>query len=352
MSESLYENVKQYYGERLSGSADLRTDACCDPAALPDYLKPLLADIHPEVSGRYYGCGLVAPDLLEGLRVLDLGCGSGRDVYLLSRLVGESGEVVGVDMTAGQLAVAERHREYHRERYGHARSNVRFLQGEIEHLDRLGLESGGFDLIVSNCVINLSPDKPAVLGQAHALLRDGGELYFSDVYADRRLPAELSHDPVLHGECLAGALYWNDFLQLARAAGFADPRLVEDRPLGIEDPAIEARLAPARFFSATYRLFKLAGLEPACEDYGQAAVYRGSLPQHPGQWRLDKHHLFPTGKVVPICGNTRRMLQETRFHPHFDLFGEGARHLGIFDGCGTELPFDTQGEADGLSLCC
>ncbi|MBU0498605.1 MAG: methyltransferase domain-containing protein [Gammaproteobacteria bacterium] len=348
----MHDNVKHYYGERLSGSGDLRTDACCDPNAMPAYLKPLLADIHPEVSGRYYGCGLVAPDLLEGLRVLDLGCGSGRDVYLLSRLVGETGEVVGVDMTAGQLAVAERHREYHRERYGHARSNVRFLQGEIERLDRLGLEAGSFDLIVSNCVINLSPDKLAVLGQAHALLRSGGELYFSDVYADRRLPAELSQDPVLHGECLAGALYWNDFLQLARAAGFTDPRLVEDRPLGIEDPAIEARLAPARFFSATYRLFKLAGLEPACEDYGQAVAYRGSLPRHPGQWRLDKHHLFPAGKVVPVCGNTRRMLRETRFSPHFDLFGEGTRHLGIFDGCGTELPFDTEGGAAGLSPCC
>ncbi|MFZ0790976.1 MAG: methyltransferase domain-containing protein, partial [Chromatiaceae bacterium] len=176
IDDQIHAQVKDYYGQTLQGSADLRTDACCTPSAVPAHLRPLLADIHPEVSGRYYGCGLVAPDLLEGLRILDLGCGSGRDVYLFSRLVGEGGEVVGVDMTAEQLGVAERHRDYHRARYGFVRSNVRFLEGRIEHLDALGLEPGSFDLIVSNCVVNLSPDKAAVLAQAQALLKPGGEL--------------------------------------------------------------------------------------------------------------------------------------------------------------------------------
>jgi SAM-dependent methyltransferase len=339
-NEQIHVQVKNYYGQTLQGNADLRTDACCTPGAVPAHLKPLLADIHLEVSGRYYGCGLVAPDLLEGLRVLDLGCGSGGDVYLLSRLVGEGGEVVGVDMTAEQLAIAERHRDYHRERYGYGRSNVRFLEGRVEHLDALGLEPGGFDLIVSNCVINLSPDKAAVLAQAHALLKPGGELYFSDVYADRRVPAELAADPVLYSECLAGALYWNDFVHLARGAGFNDPRLVEDRPLGIGDPEVAARVEPIRFYSATHRLFKLPGLESNWEDFGQAVVYRGTLPRHGAEWGLDKHHRFVVGKVVPVCGNTHRMLQETRFRPHFDFFGSGERHLGIFEGRGTGLPFN------------
>jgi arsenite methyltransferase len=349
--DTLHDTVRQYYGEALQGSADLRTDACCTPGSVPAYLKPLLADIHPEVSGRYYGCGLVAPDLLAGLRVLDLGCGSGRDLYLLSRLVGEAGEVVGVDMTADQLAVAERHQDYHRARYGYRRSNVRLIEGRIEDLGALGLEPEGFDLIVSNCVINLSPDKPAVLAQAHALLRPGGELYFSDVYADRRVPPELAADPVLYGECLAGALYWNDFLHLARNAGFTDPRLVEDRPIGIADPLIEERVAPTRFYSATYRLFKLPGLEPDCEDYGQAVAYRGTLPRHTGAWSLDKHHRFSTGKVMAVCGNTWRMLQETRLHPHFDFFGGGGRHLGLFEGCGGGLPFTAEGDGQTATCC-
>jgi arsenite methyltransferase len=345
--DTLHDTVRQYYGEALQGSADLRTDACCTPGSVPEYLKPLLADIHPEVSGRYYGCGLVAPDLLDGLRVLDLGCGSGRDLYLLSRLVGEAGEVVGVDMTADQLAVAERHQDYHRARYGYRRSNVR----RIEDLGALGLEPASFDLIVSNCVINLSPDKPAVLVQAQVLLRPGGELYFSDVYADRRVPPELAADPVLYGECLAGALYWNDFLKLARGAGFVDPRLVEDRPIGIQDPQIEERVAPIRFYSATYRLFNLVGLEHDCEDYGQAVAYRGTLPRHPSAWSLDKHHRFPTGKVMAVCGNTWRMLQETRLRPHFDFFGGGGRHLGLFEGCGGGLPFTAEGDGQAATCC-
>jgi ubiquinone/menaquinone biosynthesis C-methylase UbiE len=87
-----------------------------------------MARIHPEVLSRYYGCGLVAPPLLEGMRVLDLGCGSGRDVYLLAQLVGPDGAVVGVDMTQEQLAVAESHRGYHAEQFGH--DNVQFLQGQ------------------------------------------------------------------------------------------------------------------------------------------------------------------------------------------------------------------------------
>jgi SAM-dependent methyltransferase len=352
-ADTIHDNVQHYYGQALRGSADLRTSACCAPDTVPAHLRALLANIHPEVSGRYYGCGLVAPDLLEGLRVLDLGCGSGRDVYLLSRLVGEAGEVVGVDMTAEQLAVAERHRDYHRACYGYTRSNVRFVEGRIEQLDALGLEAGSFDLIVSNCVINLSPDKPAVLGQAHALLKPGGEMYFSDVYADRRVPAELAADPVLYGECLAGALYWNDFLHLTRSAGFTDPRLVEDRTIAINDTQIEARVAPIRFFSATYRLFKLAGLEHDCEDYGQAVVYRGTVPRQPGDWALDKHHRFATGKVVSVCGNTCRMLHESRFAAHFDFLGEGSRHLGIFEGCGNSLPFnaDANAGATGASCC-
>jgi SAM-dependent methyltransferase len=338
-SQDTYDQVQRYYGETLTGSADLRTDACCDGAAVPDALKPLLADIHPEVVARYYGCGLVVPDALDGLRVLDLGCGAGRDVYLLSRLVGEQGEVVGVDMTDTQLAVAERHQDHHARRYGYARSNVRFVKGHLEALRDLGLPAGGFDLIVSNCVINLSPDKAAVLAGARELLAPGGELYFADVYADRRLPAELAEDPVLYGECLAGALYWADFLALARAAGFADPRLVDARPLAIRDPQVAQRVAPARFCSATYRLFNLDGLEPGGEDYGQTLTYRGSLPGSTDSWSLDRCHRFATGQVLPVSGNTWRTVRASRFAGHFDGAAGGGRHRGPFPASLDPSPF-------------
>ncbi|GAA4008438.1 methyltransferase domain-containing protein [Sphingomonas humi] len=341
------ENSRNYYGQVLSGSADLRTDACCTTEAPPPAIRAALANVHEEVRSRYYGCGLVVPDAIEGCAILDLGSGSGQDAYLLSQLVGARGSVTGVDATPEQLEVAERHRDWHAEKFGFA--NTRFLQGDIEWLDELGLADASFDVIVSNCVINLVADKAAVFRAAHRLLKPGGELYFSDVYADRRVAPELLADPVLHGECLAGALYWGDFDSLAKAAGFADPRLVTDRPLGIGDPAVAEKVAGHRFFSATYRLFKLDGLEPQCEDYGQAVRYRGTIP---GSFTLDKHHHIEAGRVFPVCGNTWKMLAETRFASHFDFFGDFARHYGVFAGCGSSLPFDDQEVADTASSGC
>ncbi len=343
--------VKDYYGRHLHSSDDLRTSACCDASEPPDWLKPLLARIHPDVLSRYYGCGLVCPPLLEGCRALDLGCGAGRDAFLLAQLVGPTGAVVGVDMTEEQLAVANRHREHHRRSFGYARDNVSFIQGYIEELDQLPLEASSFDVIVSNCVLNLSPDKEAVLRGVFSLLKPGGEFYFSDVYADRRVPAAVRNDPTLYGECLGGALYWNDFLNLARRNGFGDPRLVADRPLGVIDGELTARVGNLRFYSATYRLFKLADLEPACEDYGQAVIYRGTIPHHEARFVLDKHHDIEAGRVFPVCGNTWRMLHETRFREHFHFIGDFERHYGLFEGCGGGLPFDCEATAGPASCC-
>ena len=349
------EVVKNYYGKVLKSSEDLKTSACCDGGSVPAHLEPLLANVHEEVRAKYYGCGIVVPAALEGRRVLDLGSGSGRDVYLVAQLVGPVGEVVGVDMTDEQLATAEMHIDWHMRQFGHERRNVRFLKGYIEKLDELGLEPASFDVVVSNCVINLSIDKPAVLRGAFDLLKPGGELHFADVYCDRRLSDSVRADPVLYGECLGGALYWNDFLPLAKRAGFLDPRLVTSRPLDIKNEAIKRKLGQAQFFSATYRLFKLDGLETACEDYGQAVVYRGSVAEEPDAFALDGHHLIERGKVFPVCGNTWRMLADTRFAPHFDFIGDFGTHYGIFPGCGTSIPFATTAAASpskSSSGCC
>jgi len=290
------------------------------------------------VLSRYYGCGLVCPPLLEGCRVLDLGSGSGRDVYALAQLVGPTGEIIGVDMTDEQLAVAEDHMDYHTDKFGY--SNVRFLKGYIEKLDDLDLEPASFDIIVSNCVINLSEDKEAVLKGIRRLLKPGGEFYFSDVYVDKRVPDAVKNDSVLYGECLGGALYWNDFLTLSKKCGFADPRLVEDRPLDITDPKLAEQVGNLHFYSATYRLFKLDELESDCEDYGQAVVYLGTIPEHQQRFVLDKHHDIETGRVFPVCGNSWRMLQDTRFKAHFQFIGDFSQHFGIFEGCGVAIPFD------------
>lgn len=343
--------VQDYYGKVLQGSGDLRTNACCTPAEVPPHLRAVLSKLHDEVLARYYGCGLIAPQALEGARILDLGSGSGRDVFALAALVGPEGHVTGVDMTGEQLEVARRHEAFHAEAFGHAKPNTRFLEGYIERLEDLDLEPGSFDIIVSNCVLNLATDKAAVLRGAHRLLKSGGEMYFSDVYADRRLPEALREDPVLYGECLSGALYWNDFLALSKAAGFGDPRLVESRPLAVEEPELAEKLGAARFWSATYRLFKIAGLEPACEDYGQAVIYKGTLAEARNAFTLDAHHVIEAGKVFPVCGNTWRMLKESRFAPHFDFIGDFSRHFGIFADCGAAVPF-AEGAVAPAGSCC
>lgn len=345
------ENSRAYYGHVLQGSADLLTDACT-MADMPSFaIRQALTNVHPNVKARYYGCGLVAPAAIAGARVLDLGSGSGQDAYVLAQLVGEAGSVLGIDTTPEQLAVACEHTDWHRERFGYANSNVAFRDGDIERLDDLGLPPESFDVIVSNCVINLVADKGAVFREAFKLLKPGGELYFSDVYADRRVPGHLLADPVLHGECLAGALYWGDFLRVAKTAGFADPRLVKDRPLGIGDERIARQLAGISFFSATYRLFKLDGLESECEDYGQAVIYHGTVEGEEDAFLLDKHHRIERGRVFPVCGNSWKMLAETRFAQHFDFIGDFARHFGVFAGCGGGLPFDATQAAQSASCC-
>jgi SAM-dependent methyltransferase len=253
-------------------------------------------------------------------------------------------------MTQEQLAVADKHRAYHAEAFGFA--NASFHQGFIERLDELPLEPGSFDLIISNCVMNLSPDKAAVLAGAYELLRPGGEFFFADVYADRRLPEALGQDPVLVGECLGGALYWGDFLRLAREAGFKDPRLVSDRPIAVVDEVLAGKLGAARFFSATYRLFRLPDLENTAEDYGHTATYQGTIDGCPGSFRLDKENVFPAGQAVPVSGNTFAMLGDTRFGAHFQLAGNTTEHRGAFPTSQGDIPFDsTTPDAAGGSCC-
>ncbi len=161
--------------------------------------------VAPQVTSKYYGCGLCVPEVLEGCKVLDLGCGAGRDCYIISKLVGPTGKVIGVDMTPEQLETARNNIDIHADRFAFPEPNVEFKLGYIENLGDIDLKDNYFDCIVSNCVINLSPDKESVLHEAYRVLKPGGELYFSDVYASRRIPQvniTLSIDILLLHYCL------------------------------------------------------------------------------------------------------------------------------------------------------
>jgi arsenite methyltransferase len=344
---SSLDDVRHYYGRVLRSGSDLKTGACCTSQAPSPALRVLLDDVHPEVRDRFYGCGAPLPPLLEGLTVLDLGCGSGRDCYLLSRLVGPEGRVIGVDMTREQLDVARSHRDWHARRYRYAGSNVRFVEGTMEDLEALGIAEGSVDVVVSNCVFNLSPDKPRLLREIFRVLRPGGELHFADVFADRRIPEALRWDPVLLGECLAGALYVEDLRRILQEVGCADFRETAHAPVPLLDPGIEARIGMVQFTSRTIRAFRLA-LEDRCEDYGQVATYRGTIPGHPHHFDLDDHHRLETARPLRVCGNTASMLSNTRYAPHFRVQGDRSTHFGLF-ACG---PTPSPGSSTAGGACC
>jgi arsenite methyltransferase len=344
------ESLKQYYGTILQSSADLKTNACCCGSEdLPSPVKTALAEINDEVLARFYGCGAPLPPLLDGCAVLDLGCGAGRDAYLAARLAGPSGFVIGVDMTEEQLDVAKRNLASQMRRFGYPRSNVDFRFGYMEDLRSAEIPDHSIDVVLSNCVINLSPDKPSVFSEIFRVLKPGGELIFSDVFAGQRVPEDLRKDPVLHGECLAGAMYQEDFRRLLRGLGCLDYRVLSKRRISLGSPEIEAKIGMIDFYSVTVRAFALASLEDLCEDYGQVAVYRGTIPDWPHFFDLDDHHRFINGKPMLVCGNTAAMLQETRYEPHFILTGDRSVHYGTFE-CAPALP-GREGSS-GSSACC
>ncbi len=341
------EAVQRYYGEILKSSADLKTSACCVGDIPSPHIARAIAHVHEEVRTRFYGCGSPIPHCLLGAKVLDLGCGAGRDCYVLAQLVGPTGHVIGVDMTAGQLETANKYRDYHAKKFGYA--NVEFRQGYIEDLKTAGIADNSMDVVVSNCVLNLSPDKESVFREIFRVLKPGGELYFSDVFSDRRVSDELARDPVFLGECLGGALYWEDFRRLMAAVGCSDHRVIESRRLAINNADIERMAGSIGFCSVTVRAFKL-DLEDRCEDYGQAVIYRGTIDEAPHEFRLDNHHCFKTGKAMTVCGNTADMIAGSRYAPHFQIIGDKSVHFGLFD-CAPAQEQSNDGAAAPTNCC-
>ncbi|MCL2679467.1 MAG: methyltransferase domain-containing protein [Dehalococcoidia bacterium] len=347
-SPSVTDIVKEYYGKTLQSSDDLLSGACCCADDLPAEIGEILPLIADEILTKFYGCGSPLPPLLEGMTVLDLGCGTGRDVYIASKLVGETGRVIGVDMTPEQIAVAKKYQDEQRERFGYKSSNVTLLQGYIEDLKSLGIEDNSVDVVISNCVINLSPAKEQVFKEIYRVLKPGGELFFADVFSDRRIPEALANDPVLRGECLSGVLYTEDFRRIMAKCGWADFRYTNIRYMDFDNEEIEAKLGFAIFSSRTVRAFKLADLEDSCEDYGQVAYYSGGIAGSPHFFDLDTDHCFITGKPTLVCGNIASMLSDTRYGKAFKVIGNRSTHYGVFGGCGD----DSCGDELVTGSCC
>lgn len=347
-----HQDLQEYYGRILQSTKDLKTKACCmNGEKLPPSIRRALGLVEDEILERFYSCGSPIPPMLEGMRVLDLGCGTGKDVFVASQLVGEGGHVVGVDMTEEQLEVGRKHIDTHMKKFGFSKPNVKFKQGFMEDLRELGIEDESIDVVISNCVLNLSPRKEDVFSEIFRVLKPGGELYFSDVFAGRRIPEHLKNDPILHGECLAGAMYTEDFRRLMQKLNCSDHRVMSCRRINLENPEIEEMAGMVDFHSITVRAFKLAALEDICEDYGQVAVYLGTIPDHPHCFDLDDHHRFITGKPMLVCGNTAAMVRDTRFGEHFKVDGDQSVHYGPFE-CGPAAGRNAEDTGGSGGACC
>ena len=235
---SLKEIVREKYGEAATRVSQGRSSACCGPAPSDCCGRdPITADLYdPSQAGAVpdqalqasLGCGnpTALAELKPGETVLDLGSGGGIDVLLSARRVGPAGKAFGLDMTDEMLALAEENKR----RSGLA--NVHFLKGEIENIP---LPDNSVDVIISNCVINLSGDKDRVLREAFRVLRPGGRLAVSDVVVRGEVPAEIRRSVELWVGCVAGALSDADYLAKLATAGFKNAEIEVTRVYSMDD---------------------------------------------------------------------------------------------------------------------
>lgn len=224
-AEAIRDAVRKTYGEiatgQTSGGCCGSGAACCGPTPSSSrslgYSDEDLATV-PEGADLGLGCGnpQAIAALRPGERVLDLGSGAGFDAFLAARQVGPLGRVIGVDMTAEMVAKARQNAATV------ALANVEFRLGEIEHLP---VPDASIDVIMSNCVINLSPDKPAVFREAFRVLAPGGRLAISDIVALAPMPESLATDVTAYTGCVAGAGLVSELEQMLANAGFSDVRI-------------------------------------------------------------------------------------------------------------------------------
>ncbi|MEM2907241.1 MAG: arsenite methyltransferase [Candidatus Odinarchaeota archaeon] len=227
--------VKEYVKKRYSEIAKSETHCCsscsCSPSAAEialriGYSQDDLKNI-PENSSMGLGCGnpVALANLKEGEIVLDLGSGGGIDVFLAARKVGPSGKVIGVDMTEEMVKKATTTAT----KYGY--KNVEFRLGEIENLP---LEDETVDVVISNCVINLSSDKQKVFQEAHRVLKNRGRIMISDLVTEEELPEAVRKSFDAWAGCIAGALEKNEYLGTIKRAGFKDVKIVFESTYNID----------------------------------------------------------------------------------------------------------------------
>ncbi len=306
--------VREFYGH---AAEEPQAELCCP--VRPDAED--LAHIPPEVVERFYGCGspvsAAAPQ--PGDTLVDLGSGAGIDCFIAARRVGREGRVFGIDMTEQMLGVAREYQPTVAATLGY--DNVEFRRGYLEHIS---VDDGTADIVTSNCVINLSPDKPAVFREIWRVLKDHGRAVLADIVADREVPPALRADGQLWGECISGALSEDGLLAALERAGFYGVTILKK--------TFWREVDGTRFYSVTVRGFKFEK-KAGCRYIGQRATYLG-----PMKATIDEEgHFFPRGVPVDVCTDTAAKLRAAPYAGSFALADgpESAIDVTAADGCCT-----------------
>ena len=283
--------VREFYGE---AAEQPHAELCCP--VQPDAAD--LEHIPAAVVERFYGCGspVTAASLVAGESMVDLGSGAGIDCFIAAKRVGAEGRVYGIDMTDQMLAVARECQPQVAEALGY--DAVEFRKG---YLEEIPVDDGIADVVTSNCVINLSADKPRVFREIWRVLKDHGRLVVADIVADHDVPPKMRADGQLWGECISGALTEEAFLAGLEKAGFYGVSVLKK--------TFWREVEGCTFSSVTVRGYKFEK-KAECAFVGQYAVYLG-----PHKAVVDEEgHLFPRGEAVEVCTDTVAKLS----HPPYD----------------------------------
>lgn len=297
--------VREYYG---NAAEKPQPDLCCPTR----YDDGLTAHIPQDVIDRFYGCGspIALAGVTAGERVLDLGSGAGIDVFIAAKLTGPEGRAIGVDMTDPMLAVANQNRPRVAAALGY--DVVEFRKG---YLEQIPVEDRSIDVVTSNCVVNLSPDKARVFEETWRILKDHGRFVLSDIVSEREVPPHLKVNPDLWGECLVGALTEADLLAQLERAGFYG--------LTVLRKTYWKDVEGYPFYSITVRGYKFEK-RAGCVFQGHRAIYLG-----PGKAFIDEEgHLFPRNEPIEVCTDTLAKLTRAPYQDSFAVLEPGAERAG------------------------
>jgi arsenite methyltransferase len=226
--------VQEKYGQIARANAGTSTSCCGDTGCCGELEFSMIGDEYTAVDGHFseadlgLGCGIPTQfaNLQPGQSVLDLGSGAGNDCFVARKLVGDSGMVTGLDFTPAMVEKAIANNR----KLGY--SNVEFVHGDIEAMP---FDNNQFDVLLSNCVLNLVPEKQKAFAEMLRVLKPGGHFCISDVVTNGALPEGLKHDAVLYAGCVSGALDKNEYLELVQKAGFTTITIHKEKAIGIPE---------------------------------------------------------------------------------------------------------------------